>query len=371
MARPVRVVALGIFLISVLGLATAAEPPALFEMAIAGLRVAQIAPDEQEVAALAFRITKPGTVPAEIQIWDFGKRTLVRTRRFEVTIPSMVLETSYVRYSADGLLLAVYAGGGTVHVFRSSDLQELNQIRLELSSAHLSGFEISPSSHILAIRRSFDRGGDVRLYDLDSGRELRAWAIHKGDLYPYGVSGVAWRGDGRQLAVTAPDNGPCTRFGGAIYVFDPDSTAPANRFRVGFLPGSLAFGSDDKLYVASMTCGGYFAHWTTDLPIFDAKTGKQVGKIPAGKVGIRRTIALSGDKRTLLAYADREKTTFEGLEDTLKVSDARWEIVDVTTGQVLFTMAATGYDQSSLSTSGRLLLNLSIRQLRIFSVRGD
>jgi len=223
----------------------------------------------------------------------------------------------------------------------------------------------------LAIRRSFDRGGDVRLYDLDSGRELRAWAIRKGDLYPYGVSGVAWRGDGRQLAVTAPDNGPCTRFGGEIYVFDLDSTESANRFRVSFLPGSLAFGSNDKLYVASMTCGGYFAHWTTDLPVFDAKTGKQVGKIPAGKVGIQRTIAVSGDKRTLLAYADREKTTFEGLEDTLKVSDAQWQIVDVATGQVRFTIAATGHDQSSLSTSGRFLLNLGPSGLRVFPVPGD
>jgi len=284
----------------------------------------------------------------------------------------MVLSTSYVRYSADGLLLAVYAGGGTVNVFRSSDLQELNQIPLELSSAQLSGFEISPSSHILAIRRSFDRGGDVRIYDLDSGKELRDWTISKGFLCPlHGVLGVAWRGDGRQLAVTAPDNGPCTRFAGTIYVFDPDSTEPVNRFRVGFLPGSLAFGSDDKLYVASMTCGGYFAHWTTDLPIFDVKTGKRVGKIPARKVGIRRTIAVPENKRILLGYADREKTTFEGLEDTLKVSDAQWQIVDVTTGQVLFTIAATEYDQSSLSTSGRFLLNLSTSELRIFPVPGD
>jgi WD40 repeat protein len=372
MERPIWVVTLGIFLISTLGAAVAAEPPAIFEMGIAGLRAAQIAPDEQRVAALAFQITKPGTVPVEIQIWDFRRRTLVRTRRFEVSIPSMVLNTSHVRYSTDGLLLAVYAGGGTVHVFRSSDLQELNQIQLELGSAQLSGFEVSPSSHILAVRRSFDRGGDVRIYDLDSGKELRGWPISKGFLCPlHRVLGVAWRGDGGLLAVTAPDNGPCTRFAGTIYVFDPNSAEPVNRFRVGFLPGSLAFGSNDKLYVASMMCGGYFAHRTTDLPILDAKTGRQVGNIPARKVGIRRTIAVSGNKRILLAYADREKTTFEGLEDTLKISDAQWQIVDLTAGQVLLTTPATEYDQSSLSTSGRFLLNLSTSKLRIFSVSGD
>jgi hypothetical protein len=101
------------------------------------------------------------------------------------------------------------------------------------------------------------------------------------------------------------------------------------------------------------------------------RTTESTRKIPAGKVGIRRRIAISGDKRILLAYADREKTTFEGIEETLKVSDARWEIVDVATGQELFTIAATEYDQSSLSTSGRLLLNLSTSQLRIFPVPGD
>ena len=370
MPRRKWIVAVGIFIVSVVGAAAAAEPPAIFEIRIAGLRVAEIAPDEQQVATLAFQIAKPGTVPVEIQIWDLRKRTLVRAGRFEVTISSMVLEDSQVQYSTDGLLLAVYAGGGTVHVFRSSDLQELIQIPLELSSAHLSGFEISPSSHILAVRRSFDRGGDVRIYDLDSGKQLRRWSIREGFLYQvYGVFGVAWSGEGKLLAVTAPNDRPFTRFAGTIYVFDPDSDEPVNRFQVRFPPGSLAFGSNDKLYVSSMASGGYFAHWTTDLSIFDAKTGKQVGKIPAGKVGIRRTIAVSGNKRILLAYADREKTTFEGFEDTLKVSDAQWQIVDVTAGRAIFTIPATEYaDECSLSTSGRLLLNVGTGKLRIFSI---
>jgi hypothetical protein len=103
MTRPIWVCALGIFIVSIAGAAVAAEPPAIFEMGIAGLRAAEIAPDEQQVATLAFQVTKPGTVPVEIQIWDFRKRTLVRTRRFETSIPSMVLSTSHLRYSADGV----------------------------------------------------------------------------------------------------------------------------------------------------------------------------------------------------------------------------------------------------------------------------
>jgi hypothetical protein len=369
MARPNWVLALGIFIVSGLGTAVAVEPPAIFEMGFSGLRAAELAPNEQQFAALAFQITKPGVVPVEIQIWDFRKRTLVRDRHFETNIPSKVLSTAHIRYSADGVLLAVYVGGGTVHVFRASDLQQLNQIPLELSSAEVSGFEISPSSHVLAVRRSLGRGGDLRLYDLDSGKELRDWPISEGFLSElYRVSPVAWRGDGGLLATTAPDDAPCTRFGGTIYVFDPNAAKPVKLFRVHYLPGSLAFGTDEKLYVASMTCGGYFAHWTTDLPVFEARSGRQIGKIPAQQVGIRRTIAVAQDKTTLLAYADREKTTFEGFEDTLKINDAQWQVLDASTGHVFFSIPATEYDESLLSKSGHFLLNVTTDKLRIFSV---
>jgi hypothetical protein len=369
MARPHWVVALGIFIVSALGSAAAAEPTAIFEMGFSGLRAAELAPDEQQFAALAFQITKPGVLPVEIQIWDFRKRTLVRNRHFEANIPSMVLSTSHIRYSADGVLLAVYVGGGTVHIFRASDLQELNQIPLESGSAQVSGFEISPSSHVLAVRRSLTRGGDLRLFDLDKGKELRDWPISEGFLSQiYRVSAVAWGRDGGLLATTAPDDGPCTRFGGTIYVFDPNSAKPVNRFRVHYLPGSLAFGSDEKLYVASMTCGGYFAHWTTDLPVFEARSGRQIGKIPARQVGIRRTIAIAQDKRTLLAYVDREKTTFEGFEDTLKINDAQWQVLDASTGHVFFSVPATENDESLLSKSARFLLNVETDKIRIFSV---
>lgn len=373
--RPNLVSALGILIVFGLGTAVAEQLP-VFEMGFSGLRAADFAPNEQQVATLAFPLANSGTVRVEIQIWDFRRQTLVQSGHFEVSIPSMALEDSQVRYSTDGLLLAVYAGGGTVHVFRSSDLQELTQIPLELSSAQLSGFEISPSSHILAVRRSFGgaaRGGDLRIYDLDSGKQLRRWLIREGDLYPvYGVSGVAWSGEGKLLAVTAPSDRPFARFAGTIYILAPDSAEPVNRFGVRFPPGSLAFGSDDKLYVASMASGGYFAHWTTDLSIFNAKTGKQAGRIRAGKVGIRRTIAVSGNGRILLAYADRDKTTFEGLEDTLKVSDPQWQIVDVTAGRVIFTIPATEYaDQCWLATSGRFLLNVETGKLRIFSIPVD
>jgi WD40 repeat protein len=368
MAPSIRAVVVGILVTSLYCGAFATGLSAIFEIGTAGLDAAQIAPDEQQVATLAFHMTNPGAIPIEIQVWDFRKRMLLRAHHFEETIPSMTFDASHLAYSADGLLLAAYAGRGeTVHVLRSSDLQDLREIPLELRSSKLTGFEISPSSHTLAVSRSFDNenGGDIRIYDLDSGKEMRRWVITGGN--QHSLSGLAWRSDGRVLAVAALIYAPFKQLG-TIYVFDPDSETPVNRFRVGFSPGSLAFGGDDNLYVSSAMSGGYFTHWTTDLPIFDAQNGKQTGRIRAGRVGIRRTIAISGNKKLLLAYADREKTTFEGLEDTLKVSDSQWQVVDTDARQVLFTIPATEYEQSSLSASGRFLLIRSAGRLRILSI---
>jgi WD40 repeat protein len=368
MAPSIRAVAVGILVATLSCGAFATGSSAIIEIRTAGLDAAQIAPDEQQVATLAFHKTNPSTVPIEIQIWDFRKRMLLRTQHFEEAILSRTFDASRLAYSTDGLLLAAYAGRGeTVHVLRPSDLLDLHQIPLELGSSRLTGFEISPSSHTLAVCRSFDNenGGDIRIYDLDSGKEIRRWVIAGGN---QSLSGLAWRSDGRVLAVAASIYAPFKRLAGTIYVFDRDSETPVNRFRVGFLPGSLAFGGDDNLYVSSAMSGGYFAHWTTDLAIFNAQTGKQTGRIRAGRVGIRRTIAISGNKKLLLAYADREKTTFEGLEDTLKVRDSQWQVVDIDTRQVLFTTPGTEYEQSSLSTSGRFLLLRIAGRLRILSI---
>jgi len=51
-----------------------------------------------------------------------------------------------------------------------------------------------------------------------------------------------------------------------------------------------------------------------------------MGRIPVGKTGFRTHITIPANKHVLLAHADREKTTLEGFEDTLKVTDAQWQV---------------------------------------------
>jgi WD40 repeat protein len=345
-------------------------PSPAYDLQISGLRTAEISPNEKWLAALVTQTPKATTPSVVVQIWDFRNGTFVQNRDLDGPTHVTPGETGYIRYSGDGNLLAVYMGAGVVHVLGADDLKEMRKIQLDSASDEITGFEISPAAHILALRRSTRHGGgDVLIYDLDTGNELRSWKIDRG-VVPAG-SGVAWRSDGRIFGAVAADNFRCTRFGGTVYLFDPALEKPVSSFRVSFLPGTLAFGTGDRLYVVSSTCGGYFANWAPDLPIFDATTGRQIGKIPGDKVGIRRYITISVDKKRLLAFADREKTTLEGLEDYLKISRSEWQVRDLPTGKLVSTLPGSEGEEYSLSTSGHFAFRFLHNEVRVFSLPTD
>src|SRR5262249_3555294 len=143
-------------------------------------------------------------------------------------------------------------------------------------------------------------------------------------------------------------------------------------FHVSLLPASIAFGAGNNLYVASNTCGGLFTHWTLDLPIFDSALGREISQLPAGKAGFRGYITISANKQILLAHADREKMTFEGLEDTVEVKDEQWQVWDLSAKKLLFTFPKTlktGVDSlPSLSNSGDFIYAYQEQEMKIFSV---
>jgi hypothetical protein len=93
-------------------------------------------------------------------------------------------------------------------------------------------------------------------------------------------------------------------------------------------------------------------------------------------VGIRGSIQVSRDRKTLLAYADRERTTFEGFEDTLKASDSQWQIRELPAGKLLFTfpeasnISGCAFDRYRLSGSGKfaLVMNRQVQQMRILNL---
>jgi len=352
-------------------------PSPTYVVHIPSLRLAEMSPDEKYLAALVVHWPKGVPPTAELQVWDFRRGTLLQAHSLLApeARPGYPHGTTYLRYTSDGQLLAVYTGGDLLHVLRATDLEEVRTVRIKLH-ANINAFEVSPTGHRVTVCMS----GDIRVYDLDSGQEIRSWRIN-----PYSefkVSellqvdsqldrpGLAWRGDGGALAISVADN-LRLRGGGTIYIFDPTSNQASKTFRVPLLPASIAFGTGNNLYVASNTCGGYFTHWTLDLPIFDSTSGRETSKIPAGRVGFRGYMTISANKQILLAHGDREKTTFAGGEDSLSIADEQWQVWDLSAGKLVLILPATSRsaeDYPSLSNSGHFLCANRAQDLEIFSV---
>lgn len=346
---------------------------------ISGLRVAEMSPDEEYLAAFVVHGPKGASATAELEVWDFRGGGLLRARSLRVPALRPGFMPS-LRFTSDSQLLTAYAGGDLLHVLRFSDLEEVRTIQIP-PTANPTAFEVSPTDHRLAVRLAGDACA-VRLYDLDSGKEIQSWTINK---YPefrwpellkvspqLDGSGLAWQADGAALAISVADNPRCMRGGGTIYILDPAS--PRMRtFRIPLLPASIAFGAGNALYVASDTCGGYFSHWVLDLPILDAASGKETGRLPAGKTGIRRRISISANRQFLLGFADRERTTFEGFEDTLKVEDAQWQVWDLKARRMILTLPADAHvgpcNYNLISGSGRFLYGSDMEQVCLFSLR--
>jgi hypothetical protein len=354
-------------------------PLPAYVLHIPGLQVAEMSPDEKYLTALV--VHWPNGVPptAELQVWDFRRGALLQTRSLPApeARPGYPHGTTNLRHTSDGQLVAVYTGGDLLHVLRVTDLEEVQTVQIQ-SHANINAFEVSPTSHRIAMCMS----GDVRVYDLDSGEEIRSWKItsHSEFKMPellqvhwqLDTAGLAWRGDGGALAISVADNPPCLRGGGTIYIFDITSNQGPKTFRVPLLSASVAFGTGNNLYVASNTCGGYLTHWTLDLPIFDSASGREKGKIQAGRVGFRGYMAISANKQILLAHADREKTTFAGGEDSLSITDEQWQVWDLSAGKLVLILPVTGRvsvgNYPSLSYSGHFVCADRAQDLEIYAL---
>jgi hypothetical protein len=359
---------------------------------INGLGGEDLPPSEDVLAATTcLTVGQSGTAPRYLnylETWDFrDSRLLQREPLVEDGLPTASCAAGDVRYSGDGkLLVARTASGDLVRVFSAETLKLLRTIQIPLRlhefrvgnsiisvdwQAEVTGFEISPLRHLLALRMyRGDRdkrpgafidppqylGGIVRVYDLDSGTRINEWEIPTG--YAKGGSGLAWRQDGKVLAAAASDRMRCESGGGAVYTFDLSTSKLITRIRVPNLVGDIAFGTSDTLYVANGSCAGYFGNKKPRLPIFNAVTGKKLGEIEFVDSGIRYYLAVSANRQALLGYVGREEMRWE-FEDTLEEIDHRFAVWDLATRREVYVSAnldgLIGF-VPELSASGRWAL---------------
>jgi hypothetical protein len=339
---------------------------------INGLGGEDLSPSEDVLAATTCIPTKESASAPRylnyLETWDIrNSKLLQRGPLIEDGAPTASCAAGDVRYSGDGkLLVARTRSGDFVRVFSAETLKLLRTIQIPLQlrefrvgnsmisvdwQAEVTGFEVSPIRHLLALRLyRGDRGkrpgafidpiqylgGIVRVYDLDSGTQINEWEIPTG--YAKGGSGLAWRQDGKVLAAAASDRERCQTGGGTVYVIDLPTSQLITRIRVPNLVGDIAFGTGDTLYVANASCAGYVGNRKPHLPIFNAVTAKKLGEIDFVDSGIRYYLTVSANRRVLLGYVGREEMRWE-FEDTLEEIDHRFAVWDLATRRAVYVSA--------------------------------
>ena len=344
----------------------------LHTLSVLGQWGADISPYGRAVAVAKRRkdtsSTKQEEVYVEIEVWDFrtDKRLAQRALAHRPAVTPVTTEWGQVRYTSDGKKLLVY-DGELLSVLKAADLDEIARIDLGLPAWPRDSQVVD-----MALARDFTRqvavllswgggrGGALRLYNLQTGKLDRQWEWDHG--YPELGASVAWRPDGKKIAVTLlpvilgeklPKDEP------GLEVMDPETGEVLQRIHTGYLAGPLSFTSDDRLVAATAQPAWTLLAGTHKIKIWRASTGQLLREIESPPSGVRASLALSSNEKLLIGYVGSEKsaTSLAALDPT-RITEQKFREWDLATGRVV-------------ATSPKILPNPDKRAHLRLSAKGD
>jgi len=332
--------------------ARAETPMRAYSLSVANQWGADLAPDGSAAAVAKLRRivseeTGKQEVFVEIEVWDFRAQKLLaqRTLTHRPASASLTAEWGQVRYSGDGKILLVY-DGEILSVLRAATLEEITRIDLGLPSWPRDSQVVdlvTPREVIreLAVLLSWGggRGGALRIYDLQTGALRRQWEFDHG--YPELGAHAAWRPDGRRVAVSLlpvvpGEQVPREEFN--VQVMDAGSEKVLAKFNAGYAAGPLCFGAGDTLITATASPAWALVFGTHKIKIWNATTGRLLREIDSPPSGVRSSLAISADGKTLLGYTGTEHAnTRPNVTDPTEITEQRFREWDLASGRVLAT----------------------------------
>ena len=305
---------------------------------------ADISPDERLVAAVQLHGDSTGD-PAKImttdsvQLWDFqqarlvGQTVLRKETRDRSNTPTYA-RSEYIRYSADGLIIAAYIDH-TIYVFQASNLREIRRIQTSgppqvthtyktksgpqsyTVTSSVAAFELSPVTHEAAVVwvRGIEEDSWIDIVNLDSGEET-VWSPRERGFGVWNPTAVAWTSDGNQLVVAIPNQFPCNHPGSEpdVFVVQPLTGEIQNEFTTGLLVGDIAVTPDGRVLAVDKDCIGLFANHHPPLRVFDLGTGKMLKEVYGRGSGVRYVVSASQDGSRVAAYTSILKPRFDWLD---------------------------------------------------------
>lgn len=323
---------------------------------------ADISPDGEYIAAAVRKCGIPGrseTCILDIEVWSSADATQLASRVLLTKVGDFAVA---LRFSADAHTLVISDGRGKLHLWRMTDLADIDSIDLGLTSkdfldlqerynqemAQLSKqlghpiapraprvmqIESSPSSPLIAVVISVGRAEMIRVFDLASGRLLHSWSF----MDAYRGAEVSWSQDGKRIAISLPSTrglkhrertDPAN-----LVIYDAPSGQLSAKFEIA---GERVVFAGNSLIVSTHRMPGTFFRPT--LRVYDSRTGEIIRAISAGETGVRDPIAISADGKVLLGFVGhvRKEVIWSDLTTMDVPFDARIRLWEMPTGKPIF-----------------------------------
>jgi WD40 repeat protein len=359
-------------------LPSAARDKTFLQHAVEGKDIwaADISPDNRFLAAYRIDFGNPKLPKREIQIWDWQKKEVVirkaisrdpRPSASSLTAP-MENPESFVKYVGSGEKLAFYDEGHilvfdskTLDMLKDVDLQaaqwpqprsiKLPTLREMVSSSYVADIEFSSAAACAAvlIRHPGYESGELRVYDLDSGKLLRAWSFINtaSDVTAFYKARreslerpIAIDSSGQLVAISLCELRPIDQSlatnNGNVLVLDVVTGQLRSTIQTdSSLGDSISFSSGIAPFLFTLSIDTSAKKASGAIQVWDSASGKLLRQILAPN-SAQGYIDSSEDGRTILVYLLDVKNKIYplGMESGLVVAHRKLAILDSTTGKV-------------------------------------
>jgi WD40 repeat protein len=301
----------------------------------------------------------------------------------------------FLRYADNGSKLVVYKTGhlltlytATLDLVRDVDLEmpqwpwtDSDVRRDRVIKGSISDMEVdSAGSRVaLLIPWGTHAGGELRVYDLDSGRLVQKWDFPSGlkdgedpenGLAFYSSRPISISPDGKIVAISlglpVSGDGVVPSQGKNVLILDVDSGKTVAGINTGSLAGPMCFVPGNPLELATLSL--YFHEKnpaTNSIRLWNAQTGLLVREIRTSRFAVGQSLDVSADGHILMGFTSRLKYDFSwlGNEYGAKIFDPRIGLWDLTTGKEvagsssLLQLLSSGFSyRFRLSPDGHVVL---------------
>jgi WD40 repeat protein len=353
-----------------------------------GYHSAAFAPDDRYIAVIASKVSREEQaleLTQEIQVWDFRDSNLISKKLLSRKKSSDVSdhEISLYGYARSGSMILL---GRNDHLMLldSRTLDEIREIQLATgnwphvlpqspTSSFVKGVAVDKSGDRAVVLLQWGRGvgGELRVYDLNSGNLLRTWdyrTLRKNDRNA-DFGGVDISADGRRVVVSiipfVLGEGVLHSSDRNVFVLDIDSGSTIAAVNTNYPAGRIRFAPTTPPVLLTVSADNFDRRRSPKdaIKVWDPASGKFLRELANKDGGVHFQVQVSSDGHIVLGNTGAER--FEGhwwlgQEENGFVGYDQFTLWDLDTGSIIVSSPqikpAESHRNFLLSPSGDVVL---------------